>query len=94
MTVVVGGEAGVGKTRLVDTFVSEMRVSGAQVLRGACLEVGDGGLPFAPFIEALRELWHDSDPDQRAELLGPARNELGRLVPELAASMRPPGPAR
>jgi DNA-binding CsgD family transcriptional regulator len=89
MTVVVGGEAGVGKTRLVDTLVSEMRAGGARVLRGACLEVGDGGLPFAPFVEALRELWHDSDPAELGAILGPARNELARLVPELAEADAP-----
>src|SRR5690349_25049660 len=49
----VGGEAGVGKTRLVEEFC---RSADARVLLGQCLELGEEGLPFAPFAAALREL--------------------------------------
>jgi DNA-binding CsgD family transcriptional regulator len=76
--VLVGGEAGVGKTRLVEEFCRS--VDGvAQVLTGHCLELGEEGLPYAPFGAALRELVHRNGP---AVLEGRER-EFARLLPEL-----------
>src|SRR4051812_47935014 len=46
-TVLVGGEAGVGKTRLVEEFRRGLDES-VRVLTGQCLELGEEGLPFAP----------------------------------------------
>jgi predicted ATPase len=54
--VLVGGEAGVGKSRLVSEFAERSRSTGARVLAGGCLELGADGLPFAPFTSVLREL--------------------------------------
>jgi hypothetical protein len=45
--------------------------------------LGEEGLPFAPVIEALRGL-ADLDPAELETVAGPARPELGRLLPELA----------
>ena len=45
--VLVGGEAGVGKSRLVSAFAERSRAAGARVLTGECLELGAGGLPTA-----------------------------------------------
>jgi DNA-binding CsgD family transcriptional regulator/tetratricopeptide (TPR) repeat protein len=72
----VGGEAGVGKTRLVEEFC---RSADARVLLGQCLELGEEGLPFAPFAAALREL---SRHDGRA-VFGGREAEFARLLPEL-----------
>src|SRR5688500_18605018 len=47
-TVLVGGEAGVGKSRLLDDFTSRLD---ATVLLGGCVELD--GLPFAPFVAAV-----------------------------------------
>jgi len=55
-TIVVAGEAGVGKTRLLAEFAEEIRLSGGQVLRGASAELGHGVLPYGAFVEALRPL--------------------------------------
>jgi class 3 adenylate cyclase/tetratricopeptide (TPR) repeat protein len=81
---VIGGEAGVGKTRLVDEAAAIAARDGMAILRGSCLELGDDGLPYGPFIEALRELWRDGDRGELTTLLGPAQAELGALVPEIA----------
>ncbi len=81
--VLVGGEAGIGKTRLVEEFAERARARGARVLAGECLGIGDGGLPFAPFVDALRELVRGVAPADLAALLGPGRGRLGRLIPEL-----------
>jgi DNA-binding CsgD family transcriptional regulator/tetratricopeptide (TPR) repeat protein len=82
-TVVVAGEAGVGKTRLVTELAGEAGGDGVLTLVGGCLDVGDGTLPYAPVVEALRSLAAALPPEALAEVLGDARGELARLVPEL-----------
>ena len=54
-TVVVGGDAGIGKSRLVSSFLVRARAAGAQIGRAQCLEV-EAGRPFGPFFEALQNL--------------------------------------
>jgi DNA-binding CsgD family transcriptional regulator/tetratricopeptide (TPR) repeat protein len=83
LVAVVGGEAGVGKTRLVEQLAADAGGQGVRVLRGGCVPLGEEGLPFAPVIEALRGL-ADLDPAELEAVAGPARQELGRLLPDLA----------
>ena len=80
---IVAGEAGVGKTRLVTELAGRAGGSGFAVLAGHCVELGAEGLPLAPLIDALRTLARTTAPDELAEVLGPARRGLGRLLPEL-----------
>ena len=82
--VIVGGEAGVGKTRLVEEAGARARDAGARVLMGSCIELGGAGLPLSPVVDALRPLVRVMDPDELEPLLGPARDELARLLPELS----------
>jgi DNA-binding CsgD family transcriptional regulator/tetratricopeptide (TPR) repeat protein len=80
-TVLVGGEAGVGKTRLVGEFID--RADDARVLVGGCLELGTEGLPFAPFTAVLRGLVRELGRDGVAALVpGGATRGLARLLPE------------
>ena len=59
--VLLGGESGVGKTRLVREL--EQRHSGqAVVLRGEAVQQGDGELPYAPLVGALRPLVREDHP--------------------------------
>jgi len=81
---VVAGEAGVGKTRLVGELVGQAGGLGAVALTGGCLDVGEGVLAYAPLVEALRPLVVVLDPGELDRVLGGARTELARLVPELA----------
>jgi DNA-binding CsgD family transcriptional regulator/tetratricopeptide (TPR) repeat protein len=53
--VIVSGEAGVGKTRLLTEFVAT-HGAGATVLVGGCLALADGAPPYWPVINALRSL--------------------------------------
>jgi DNA-binding CsgD family transcriptional regulator/tetratricopeptide (TPR) repeat protein len=80
----VGGEAGVGKTRLAGELVTLASGSGFTVLVGHCIELGAEGLPLAPLVDALRALARTAPPGELAGLLGPGRYGLARLLPELA----------
>ncbi|MDX6555399.1 MAG: hypothetical protein QOD86_1594, partial [Miltoncostaeaceae bacterium] len=78
--VVLEGEAGIGKTRLVEEVVGELRARGAAVLEARCHE-DERGLPYAAVAELLRGLVRDG----RAVAARPEdRTEAARLVPELA----------
>src|SRR5829696_2932972 len=81
--VLVAGEAGVGKTRLVTDLVGRAGELGAVALSGGCLDVGDGVLAYAPLVEALRPLVGLLDAAELERVLGGARGELARVVPEL-----------
>ena len=59
----VGGEAGVGKTALVDRFRALAHRSGAWVAGGQCIEQAGGGEPFLPVLDALAELARGTDGD-------------------------------
>ncbi|HEY1669173.1 MAG TPA: AAA family ATPase [Trebonia sp.] len=80
----IGGEAGVGKTRLTRELASLAASQDCCVLTGQCVELGGEGLPLAPLVDALRTLARALPPDLLAEVLGPAAPALSRLLPELA----------
>ena len=83
--VLVGGEAGIGKTRLVAELTSRCANDGTRVLAGGCVPVGDGALPYAPVVEAMRALAADVGVGAVRELVGPSWRELARLLPALGA---------
>jgi DNA-binding NarL/FixJ family response regulator/tetratricopeptide (TPR) repeat protein len=85
-TLLIGGEAGIGKTRLLSHF---FRSEPGRLLIGSCLELGADGLPFGPFTAMLRDLVKEMGADAVTAMLpggGQAARELGRLLPELAGS--------
>jgi DNA-binding CsgD family transcriptional regulator len=85
--ILVGGEAGIGKSRLVAEAIAAETAHDAIVLRGACVDLGgDDGLPFAPIAEALRELVRRLDPASLAALMDPATLDLARLLPALGTA--------
>jgi ATP/maltotriose-dependent transcriptional regulator MalT len=84
----IGGEAGVGKTRLVAEFAGRARALGARVLAGGCIQLGEDALPYLPFSEALHALVRSLDPPALDALVGQWRAELALMVPDLGA----PGP--
>jgi predicted ATPase len=79
--VLLAGDAGVGKTRLLLAFADRARRLGMRVLMGASVELGDIGLPYLPVVDALREL--TDDPEEARLLVGAATTVpgLGRLLP-------------
>ena len=77
----IGGEAGIGKSRLVREFLDG--VDDARVLIGGCLELGEDAPSYAPFTAALRTLVRQIGVAGVADLLPPsAVGELARLLPE------------
>jgi AAA ATPase domain len=81
--VLVGGEAGIGKTRLVAELIGRHVGEGTRVLAGGCVPVGDGALPYAPIVEALRALVGEVGAGGLRELVGPSWPELARLLPAM-----------
>jgi class 3 adenylate cyclase len=79
--VLVAGEPGVGKTRLGAELARQVHDEGGTVLAGRCDE--DLGVPFQPFVEALRHLVEHADPDELPKRLGRHAGELERLLPGL-----------
>ncbi|MCW2545566.1 MAG: hypothetical protein JWN96_26 [Mycobacterium sp.] len=79
----VGGESGVGKSRLVAELIAEAESRGVRVLSGNCVELGSEGLPFAPLVDALRLLARSMARESFDAILGPAKGSLLRLLPNL-----------
>jgi DNA-binding CsgD family transcriptional regulator/tetratricopeptide (TPR) repeat protein len=88
-TVLVQGEAGSGKSRLLREFLSLARDNGATTLYGACIDVSVGDLPFVPFRTALRHLVQDRSAPETEALLGSTWRNLHVLLPELAPAAGP-----
>ena len=84
--VLIAGEAGVGKTRLVAELEGRARDAGALVLVGECIDLADAELPYAPIVGALRAVIRERAGDDA--LVGAGREELARLWPELGAASR------
>jgi DNA-binding CsgD family transcriptional regulator len=78
----VVGESGVGKSRLVSELQARAARDGTRVLRGDCVELGDGELAYAPLVTALRPLVRESDPVLSA-LPADILTELATLFPAL-----------
>ena len=85
----ISGEAGIGKTRLLDELCSEGEARGYLVLRGHAAEF-ERGFPFAPVMDAFDAYLATVDP----ELLGAddeLRDELGAIFPSLRRDRRQTG---
>ena len=84
--VLLAGDAGMGKTRLLLEFAGRAGRRGSRVLVGGCVELGDIGLAYLPVMDALRGLVEDpAEADLVAEVAVTAPG-LGRLLPEVARS--------
>jgi DNA-binding NarL/FixJ family response regulator/tetratricopeptide (TPR) repeat protein len=82
-TVLIGGDAGVGKTRLLEAWNNRARERGARIAAGSCLDLGETGPAYTTVVEALRDLLRGLDPAEEETLVGPDRSVLARIVPEL-----------
>ena len=88
----VAGDSGVGKTRLLSEFAARARASGARTLSGDCVRLGEGELPYAPLVAALRTLARSGDPVLE-DLPNSVRAELSTLIPGLSKAVPTPSTA-
>lgn len=81
-TLLLGAEAGGGKSRLIAEFVARVEER-AVVLRGACIEQRESALPYAPFTAALHELVKLRGVVKLRSMIGnDSISELAWLLPE------------
>jgi predicted ATPase/DNA-binding SARP family transcriptional activator len=83
--VLLAGEPGVGKTRLAAQLARRVHAQGSNVLLGSCDE--DLGVPYQPFVEALRHFVEYLSPRQLVTSLGHHAGEIVRLHPDLAVRL-------
>ncbi len=84
-TAVIGGEAGIGKSRLVSEFIAGLGPD-VRLIVGQCVDLGEVAAPYAPIKGALRQLVAHVGSERALEAVGPGRAALLALLPELAAS--------
>src|SRR3954453_7851684 len=85
----VGGEPGVGKTRLADELARVAGARGGEVLWGRCPDAG-GAPAYWPWIQVLRTLIAARDPVATRAELGAHVRELVQLMPELGDGLPDP----
>lgn len=81
-TVIISGEAGIGKSRLMREARTLAEGAGFEVLQGSCFE-RDSALPYSLVIDLLRNHLLDRSPAEVEALMGDLGCEIAKLVPEL-----------
>jgi tetratricopeptide (TPR) repeat protein len=80
--VLLTGEPGIGKSRIVRELAGVVGVGGAAVLVGRCHE-GEGAPAYWPWIQLIRMCLRADEGGKVMRAIGPAAAEVARLVPEL-----------
>ncbi len=83
-TVLLAGEAGIGKTRTAEEFSIRARARDATVLVGRCRE-GEGAPAFWPWIQVVRSLLEQTDTVARERHIRRLAPVLAQMVPEVAS---------
>jgi predicted ATPase/DNA-binding CsgD family transcriptional regulator len=85
--VIIGGDAGVGKTTIIEAFAADLfgplADRKAQLIRGQCVPLGGEGLPYAPIVGTLRDLVAQHGREQVLAWAGAGGPALGVLLPDL-----------
>jgi len=80
--IIIGGEPGLGKTRLAEELISEARKRGITALLGRCYE-GEGRPPYIPLVEMLESAARMYPLEALRDMLGDSAAEVAKLLPEL-----------
>ena len=98
--VLLGGEAGIGKSRLLSELATRAVDGGVRVLRGQCVSLEEAAIPLLPVADALRDLGEEGDSSARdlldavtSPLAGLDQRAAGRRADRSAPRARP-RPAR
>ena len=84
--VVVGGEPGIGKSRLAEELASRAGSHGAEIHWGRCWEEG-GAPPYWPWVQVLRACVRERGAEQLADELGAGAAEVAELVPDVRTQL-------
>jgi tetratricopeptide (TPR) repeat protein len=80
--VLIGGEPGIGKSRLADELATRARELGHQVLWGRGWE--DAGAPaYWPWVQALRSYLRSTDPDEVRRQMASGAGDIAQMLPEV-----------
>jgi eukaryotic-like serine/threonine-protein kinase len=93
--VLIFGEPGIGKTRLVEELTTYAHLRDALVLWGRCYE-GEGAPAYWPWIQIIRAYSVDHDPAALAETMGPGAADIAQIVSEVRRrlpGLAPPPPS-
>ncbi|HEV2754655.1 MAG TPA: AAA family ATPase [Actinomycetota bacterium] len=80
--VVIGGEPGVGKTRLAEELIRDADAHGFRTVTGRCYEM-ESPSPYGPFVEVLEAASKEVDPVTFRMALGPSAGEIAKVLPQL-----------
>jgi len=83
--VFVGGDAGIGKTRLIEEVITYAHLRGARVFSTKCYE---GQVPYEPFTRIIRDLVNEATPNDAAVVIGEHAADLARIVPGIREKVR------
>jgi tetratricopeptide (TPR) repeat protein len=78
--VLVAGDAGIGKTRLVVEVCARVRQAGVLAAVGGCVQMGEAAVAYAPLAELLRDLQRGLGPDALTRLMGAGADEIAALL--------------
>lgn len=84
--ILLAGEPGIGKTRLLEELADHARERGAVVLWGRCWE-GEGAPAFWPWLQVLRAYLRDRDPATIGQQMGSGAADIAQAVPEVRAAL-------
>jgi DNA-binding NarL/FixJ family response regulator len=80
------GEPGIGKTRLLEELAATARARGVPVLWGRCYE-GEGAPAYWPWVQVVRAYVGAHDPDTLRRQMGPGAADIAQVVPEVRQAL-------
>ena len=84
--VMLAGEPGIGKTRMIEELASYTFVTGSQVLWGRCYE-DSGAPPYWPWIEITRARVQELEANQLLREMERGASRIAEIVPEVRAKL-------